>query len=66
MQPPFDLNLMKTVGHHDPQELLTKAETNRNISECRAEAMLTGWERLQSAWTVLKDRVVKKPADLQS
>ncbi len=66
MQPPFDLNLMTSFDRHDPQELMTKAETARMMAEKRGRAKLTLWRRLRSVWAALKEGSAINATRLQS
>ena len=66
MQPPFDLNLMKTTSGRDTRELIAKAEAafllKRNRS--RSIALAHGRRIFQFVWNSLKEYAAAKPVRL--
>ncbi|WP_170482487.1 hypothetical protein [Ruegeria arenilitoris] len=62
MQPPFDLNLLKTPLPHEQRELYVKAEHARQIknSDAAIHALISGWRNSVSAWVVVKLRAVER------
>ena len=62
MQPPFDLNLLKTPLHREKRELYVNAEHARQlkITDAAIYALIREWRDRVSVWIVAKLRAVER------